>query len=107
VVASGFGLVVRFFLRPGSEAAFDGLVSATVPLIGEREPGTLMYVVHGVEGDPAARVFYELYRDREAFEQHESQEHVRRFLAEREQYLSQPPRVEFLSLRLAAGSAGT
>jgi quinol monooxygenase YgiN len=104
VVVSGFGLVVRFSLRPGSEAAFDRLVSETVPLIEDREPGTLMYVVHEVEGDSAARIFYELYRDRGAFEEHESQGHVRRFLAEREQYLSERPRVEFVSVRLAAGS---
>jgi hypothetical protein len=31
-----------------------------VALIGEREPGTLMYVVHEFEDVPAARVFYEL-----------------------------------------------
>lgn len=60
VVASGFGLVVRFSLRAGSEEAFDRLVSRTVALIGEREPGTLMYVVHEFEDVPAARVFYEL-----------------------------------------------
>jgi quinol monooxygenase YgiN len=33
-------------------------------------------------------VFYELYRDRQAFEAHERQEHVRRFLKGREQYLA-------------------
>ena len=96
---------MRFSLCPGGEAAFDRLVSEAVRLIGEREPGTLLYLVHEVAGVPAARVFYELYRDRAAFEEHESQGHVRRFLAEREQYLSQSPRVEFLSLRVAAGAA--
>ena len=101
----GFGLVVRFSLRPGSEDAFDRLVSETVQLIGEREPGTLIYAVHAVEDDPAGRVFYELYRDRAAFAEHEAQPHVRRFLAERERYFSGPPRVEFLSLRLGAGPA--
>jgi quinol monooxygenase YgiN len=103
VAGLGFALVVRFSLLAGSEAAFDRLVSETVTLIGEREPGTLMYVVHEVEGDPGRRVFYELYRDRAAFEEHEEQRHVRRFLAERGQYLSQPPEVEFLTARLGAG----
>lgn len=91
-------------MRAGSEEAFDRLVSETVALIGEREPGTLMYVVHEIEEVRGGRVFYELYRDRAAFEEHNAQEHVRRFLVEREQYLSQPPRVEFLNLRLGAGS---
>lgn len=44
----------------------------------------LLYVTHSVEEDPGARVFYELYRDRAAFEAHEAQPHVRHFLTERE-----------------------
>lgn len=79
------------------------MVAETVSLIEEREPGTLMYLVHEVEDDPDGRVFYELYRDRAAFDQHNAQEHVRRFLAEREQYLIEPPRVEFLNLGSGAG----
>jgi quinol monooxygenase YgiN len=91
-----FALVVRFDLRPGAAEGFDGLVAETAPLIGEREPGTLVYAVHGVDGAPDARVFYELYRDRAAFDEHERQPHVVRFLREREQYLS-GVRVEFLT----------
>jgi quinol monooxygenase YgiN len=48
------------------------------------------------------RVFYELYRDRDAFEEHESQPHVRRFLAEREQYLDSFD-VSVLSLLVVKG----
>ena len=47
-----------------------------------------MYAVHSVEGKPLQRIFYELYRDRAAFDAHEGQPHVRRFLDEREQYLA-------------------
>jgi quinol monooxygenase YgiN len=45
-------------------------------------------VVHTVPAEPLVRVFYELYADRAAFEFHEGQAHTKRFLAEREQYLS-------------------
>ena len=38
-----YGLVVRFRLRPGSEAAFDRLVAETIDEIQRREPRTLMY----------------------------------------------------------------
>jgi quinol monooxygenase YgiN len=83
-----FGLVVRFELKDEASAkAFDGLVSETAPKIQSDEPGTLLYLVHEVEGAPLSRVFYELYRDREAFDAHESQEHVKHFLSERAQYL--------------------
>jgi quinol monooxygenase YgiN len=79
-----FGLSVRFTLHEGAEDAFDALIAETLPGIEAHEPGTLVYVVHAVEGEPQQRIFYELYRDREAFEEHERQPHTRRFLAERE-----------------------
>ncbi|MDX6743628.1 putative quinol monooxygenase [Actinocorallia sp. A-T 12471] len=83
------GIVVRFVCRDEASAeAFDGLVAETVAEIEKREAGTLVYVAHRVEGEPLARVFYELYADRAAFAVHEEQGHTRRFLAEREQYLA-------------------
>ena len=98
-----FGLVVRFNLKGGSGPAFDKLTDETLAAIRTAEPGTLVYACHEVDGDVDARVFYELYQDRAAFDAHEEQPHVQRFLAEREDYLAGPPRVEFLSLRGAAG----
>ncbi|WP_018685839.1 putative quinol monooxygenase [Actinokineospora enzanensis] len=90
-------LVVRFELRDDAAAdAFDALVAETVPRVVATEPGTLVYAVHEVEKTPLARVFYEVYADRVAFDTHEEQEHTRRFLREREQYLTDV-RVEFLS----------
>jgi quinol monooxygenase YgiN len=98
-----FGLVVRFNLREASGEQFDTLTSETIAGIRAAEPETLIYTCHAVEDEANARVFYELYRDRAAFEEHERQEHVRRFLQEREQYLAGPPRVEFLSLQSGKG----
>jgi quinol monooxygenase YgiN len=92
-----FGLVVRFNLRAGAVGRFDRLVAETLPLIVSSEPGTLVYTTHAVEGQPDARIFYEVYRDRAAFDEHERQEHVRRFLAAREEFLAGPPHVEFLT----------
>jgi hypothetical protein len=74
------------------------LVDGTLGLIRAREPRTVIYACHQVEGAPDSRIFYELYEDRAAFDEHEAGEHVKRFLAEREQYLGGPPRVEFLEL---------
>ncbi|GAB2978059.1 antibiotic biosynthesis monooxygenase [Amycolatopsis acidiphila] len=91
-----FALIVRFYLRDEVAAEqFDSLVAETVPLIRATEPGTLIYAVHKVKDAPLSRVFYELYESREAFDQHEANEHTKRFLAEREQYLT-GVRVEFL-----------
>ena len=84
-----FGLVVRFFCKDEAAAAgFDQLVAQTAPGIRDWEPGTLVYASHTVTGEPLQRIFYELYADREAFEAHERQPHTRRFLDQREQYLT-------------------
>lgn len=91
-----FALVVRFTVRAGSEAAFDDLTRRALEGVREEEPGTLVYTCHEVEGHPQQRIFYELYRDRAAFEVHESREHVRRFLAERESLL-ETTEVDFLA----------
>ncbi|WP_040865704.1 putative quinol monooxygenase [Nocardia exalbida] len=92
-----FALVVRFDLQDAGKAAeFDKLVAETVRAITDFEPGTLVYATHTVEGEPLSRIFYEVYRDRSAFEEHERQPHTRHFLSRRENYVASF-RVEFLS----------
>jgi quinol monooxygenase YgiN len=93
-------------LKPGAAVGFDRLVAETLPKIVTLEPGTQVYATHAVEGDPDARIFYELYKNRDAFDLHERQEHVKRFLAARDEFLAGPPRVEFLSLIDAKGLNG-
>ena len=95
--AAPFALVVRFTVRPGAEAGFDDLIARTAIGIREREPGTLVYACHQVQGAPRERIFYELYRDRAAFDAHEQQEHVRHFLAAREEFL-EATAVDFMTL---------
>jgi len=85
--AAPFALVVRFTVRPEAVEGFDALVAETVAGIREREPGTLVYACHRVEGQPQQRIFYELYRDRAAFAAHEASEHTRRFLTKRGELL--------------------
>ncbi|MCK1794728.1 antibiotic biosynthesis monooxygenase [Streptomyces sp. XM4193] len=96
-MSDAYGLVVRFELHDLTAATgFDQLVAQTRVGIEESEPGTLAYVVHEVPDEPNVRVFYELYASREAFEAHENQPHVQRFLRERGQYLADT-RVTFLT----------
>lgn len=82
-----FALTVRFTIKGGHEQEFDRLTADTLDGIHAHEPGTLVYVTHKVVDAPNQRIFYELYRDRAAFDAHEQQPHVRRFLAERDQHL--------------------
>jgi quinol monooxygenase YgiN len=84
-------------VRPGAESDFDELVTRTTAAIREREPGTLVYACHKVNDAPRQRIFYELYRDRAAFDAHEAQPHTRHFLAARTELLEATD-VNFLSL---------
>ena len=98
-----FALVVRFDLKDEVSAEkFDALVAETGEGIRAHETGTLVYATHAVEGEPLARIFYELYADRAAFDAHEQQPHVVRFLEERKLY-TQDVRVEFLSVGPSKG----
>ena len=96
-VPAPFALVVRFTVRPGAESAFDDLVSRTAAAIRESEPGTLVYACHQVTDAPRQRIFYELYRDRAAFDTHENQPHVKHFLQAREALL-ESTEVDFMTL---------
>ena len=51
------------------------------------------------------RIFYELYRDKAAFDAHEGQPHTRRYLAERDQYLA-GTEVDWLTLQTGKGTDG-
>ncbi|WP_039821561.1 putative quinol monooxygenase [Nocardia testacea] len=98
-----FALVVRFDLKDAeAAAAFDRLVAETAEGITESELGTLVYAIHTVTDAPLGRIFYEVYRDREAFEEHERQPHTRRFLDRRAEYVADV-RVEFLAPTTAKG----
>ncbi|CCF61622.1 antibiotic biosynthesis monooxygenase [Nocardia cyriacigeorgica] len=101
-----FALVVKFELQDSDKAAaFDQLVTETVQAITEHEPGTLVYATHAVQGEPLSRIFYEVYRDREAFDEHERQPHTRRFLDRRGEFVADF-RVEFLTPGVVKGLAG-
>ena len=98
-----FALIVRFDCRDEAAAReFDELTAEVVREITRHEPGTLVYATHTVAQEPLARVFYEVYRDRDAFAAHEAAEHVRRFHARKDPLLT-ATRVEFLEPGVARG----
>ena len=104
-LAESLALVVRFMLKEGAESAFDKLTAETLTAIRTLEPGTLVYATARVPDNPAIRVFFEVYRDRQAFDNHQAQTHTRRFLAEREQLLDRFE-VTFLTVAGAKGIPG-
>jgi quinol monooxygenase YgiN len=72
-----------FTLLDDRVADFDRLAEQAAEEVRTREPDTLVYVIHLVPNAPLQRIFYEIYRDRAAFDSHESQPYMQRFVAER------------------------
>jgi quinol monooxygenase YgiN len=102
-----FALLVRFDIRDEESAKkFDELTAEAVEQIRAHEPGTLVYATATVEGEPLARVFYEVYADREnAFQAHEVAPYVVDFHARKDPLLA-GHRVEFLAPGPAKGLPG-
>ncbi len=78
-----YGRIVIFTLLDDRVADFDRLAEQTAEEVRTGEPDTLVYVIHLVPNAPMQRIFYEIYRDRAAFDAHESQPYIQRFAAER------------------------
>ena len=81
--ARPYGRILIFTLLDDRVADFDRLAEETAEQIRTGEPDTLVYVIHLVPNAPLQRIFYEIYRDRAAFDSHEGQPYMQRFVAER------------------------
>jgi quinol monooxygenase YgiN len=81
--ARPYGRILIFTLLDDRAADFDRLAEETAEQVRTGEPDTLVYVIHLVPNAPLQRIFYEIYRDRTAFDSHESQPYMLRFVADR------------------------
>ena len=81
--ARPYGRILIFTLIEDRVADFDRLAEQAAEEVRTAEPGTLVYVIHLVPNAPLQRIFYEIYRDQEAFDRHEGQPYMRRFVADR------------------------
>ncbi|MFF0789357.1 putative quinol monooxygenase [Streptomyces spiralis] len=98
-----YAVVARFEVRPEAVEEFDALARWRITEAARNEPGLVAYAVHRVDGEPLARVFYEIYRDREAFREHRATPQTAEFLARHAQYVQGSPRMELLEPLHTAG----
>jgi quinol monooxygenase YgiN len=77
-----YGRITMYTLHDGHQDAFDRLAAEVTRAVIERDPGTLVYACHSVDNAPLQRIFYQLFRDAAAVENHTRQPHVQRFAAE-------------------------
>ena len=85
--ARPYGRILIFTLLDDRADDFDRLAEETAEQVRTGEPDTLVYVIHLVPNAPMQRIFYEIYRDRAAFDSHESQPYMQRFVAERRAFV--------------------
>jgi quinol monooxygenase YgiN/uncharacterized membrane protein YhaH (DUF805 family) len=82
VPAGAYGQITVYTLLDGRESAFDQLTREAVRAAQQDEPGTLIYACHEVVGAPTQRIFYQLFRDEAAFQEHQRRPYVRQFLTD-------------------------
>jgi quinol monooxygenase YgiN len=81
------GLIAIYTLLEDKVADFDRAADEVAEQVRSSEPDTLVYVIHTVPKAPMQRIFYEVYRDRAAYERHEKQPYVERFVTARRPYV--------------------
>jgi quinol monooxygenase YgiN len=82
-----YGQIAIYTLLDETADDFERLASEVVEQVKTREPGTLVYVMHGVPAAPMQRILYAVYRDEAAFDEHERQPYIRQFEEEREPFV--------------------
>ena len=82
-----FGQIAIYTLLEDRVEEFDQLAERVVQQVRDREPATLVFILHAVPSAPMQRILYEVYRDRAAYEQHIRQPHVLQFESDRRPYV--------------------
>jgi quinol monooxygenase YgiN len=77
-----YGQITVYTLLDGREEAFDRLAAEAVRAAREAEPDTLVYICHEVVNSPTQRIFYQLFRDQAAYQEHQNLPQVQRFLTD-------------------------
>ena len=85
--APPYGLIAIYTLLEDRVADFDRIADQAAEEVRTHEPDTLVYVIHTVPKAPMQRIFYEIYRDRAAYDRHEQQAYVKRFVTTRRPYV--------------------
>jgi len=82
-----FGQIAIYTLMEDRVEDFDELTEVIVEQVRVNEPETLVYIFHAVPSAPMQRILYEVYRDREAYEDHGLRPYIAQFEADRRPYV--------------------
>jgi quinol monooxygenase YgiN len=74
-----YGQIAIFTLLDSRAEEFDQLARDVVAKVRDREPDTMVFVMHTVPSAPMQRILYEVYRDQAAYDRHNDQPYMRDF----------------------------
>ena len=83
-MASEVTVVARLRAAPGKGDALATLLVEQAATVRGTEPGCLAYTAHRSTNDPELFVFYEVYEDDAAFDQHRRSKHLAAYRERRE-----------------------
>ncbi len=89
-------VVARLTAKPGSEQQLEEALRAMIPKVRE-ETGALAYVLHQSVKNPAVFVFYEVYKDQAAFDNHTKTPHMAELQSKLPALLDGRPTIDVLS----------
>ncbi len=92
----------RFNIGAGKEGEAAELIQKLVAAVEEKEPDVLVYIAHRPEGKPNEVLFFEVYRNAAAVENHGKQPHLGELRAAFGAGVFAPP-VEIVKLERIAG----
>ena len=87
-------VIAVFHAKPGKEKELEEAFRAMFPHV-RNEPGTLAYYLQRAENKPGMFLFYEKYKDKQAFDYHCATPHFQELNKNLDGLLAEPPIVEF------------
>lgn len=84
-------LVGSMAIKPEHEREFVDFATRTVQTVHEKEPGTILYVLHKHPTEPYTYVWVERYRDAEALKVHTEAPYIAEAMGKLPNWLSKPP----------------
>lgn len=89
-------LLATLKVKPGKEVEVAEICTQLVKEVLAKEKDCLMYIPHVVKNDPTEIVFFEKYKDKEAFKAHESSAYFQEAAQKFEDLLEGKIQVKFL-----------
>ena len=90
-------LIARIKAKAGCENDLEAAFRDMIKKVRAAEPGCQAYVLHKANQDPTQFVWYEVYSDQAAFDNHRKTEHMKEMGTRIKDLLDGRPQVEMLS----------